>query len=283
MSSVGTYLRQLRETRGVSLQDIAGVTRVSSTYLRALETDDFAALPEPVFTRGFVRAYCQALGEAPDEALALYDGRRDEVVAAATVGPPATPRRSAAVVSRPPVDPIARNRGPVLVSFVLLVVLGIALFAVTLLLQSGRETADERRATRPGPPPPVATVAPTPPPVPSPPSTPQPAEAPKTGLAPPVISPADASAGPNAPRPGGNRLVARATEPTWIRVRTEDGRKFEETIPPGQTREWVSPGPFTLTVGNAGGVRLELNGRAVPTLGPSGLVIPRLVLPAEAR
>ena len=47
-------------------------------------------------------------------------------------------------------------------------------------------------------------------------------------------------------------------------------------------REWFSTRPFTLTVGNAGGVKLELNGRAVPSLGPRGVVIPRLVLPAEA-
>ncbi len=72
-------------------------------------------------------------------------------------------------------------------------------------------------------------------------------------------------------------------EATWIRVRMEDGRTVEETIPAGQTREWFSSGPLTLTVGNAGGVKLELNGRALPPLGPSGVVIPRLVLPTESQ
>jgi cytoskeleton protein RodZ len=284
MASVGAYLRQLRETRGVSLQHIAGVTRVSSTYLRALETDDFAALPEPVFTRGFVRAYCQVLGEPPDEALALYDSQRNEVVAATAVVPPAGPRRSATVVPRPPVDPRARNRGPVLVSLVLLIVLGIALFAVTLALQSGRDTPDERRAARPAPASPAVSVSPAqrpaeaPKAVPAPPPAQTPASAPSSA---PAGAPPDTSAAPNPPRPGGNRLVARATETTWIRVRTEDGQRFDETIPAGQMREWVSTGPFTLTVGNAGGIKLELNGRAVPSLGPSGAVIPRLVLPAE--
>ena len=82
-------------------------------------------------------------------------------------------------------------------------------------------------------------------------------------------------------RPTGYRLVARTIEPTWIRVRTDDGRTMEETIPAGQVREWVSTGPFTLTVGNAGGINLELNGRALPPLGASGVVIPRLVVPTE--
>ena len=282
MSSVGAYLRQLRETRGVSLEHIAGVTRVSSTYLRALEADDFSALPVPVFTRGFVRAYCQALGESPDQALALYDGHRDEAVPPVAAAPVVGPRRSAAAVARAPVDPITRNRGPVLVSFVLLVVLGVALFVVTLVLKAGRETPEDRRVTLTAPP----TVAPARPPAAPAAGAPglPPVEA--TATAAPKPAPAVGAAGtaaaPGPPRPSTNRLVARATEPTWIRVRTEDGQRTEETIPAGQSREWSSKGPFTLTVGNAGGVKLELNGRALPPLGPSGLVIPRLVLPTEA-
>jgi hypothetical protein len=77
------------------------------------------------------------------------------------------------------------------------------------------------------------------------------------------------------------RLVARVSEPTWIRVRTEDGRSTEETIPAGQVREWVSNRPFVLTLGNAGGVTLELNGRTLPPLGPSGAVVSRIVLPPQ--
>jgi hypothetical protein len=56
----------------------------------------------------------------------------------------------------------------------------------------------------------------------------------------------------------------------------------DETIPAGQVREWVSNRPFTLTIGNAGGVKLELNGRPLPALGAAGAVITRLVLPSEA-
>jgi len=79
------------------------------------------------------------------------------------------------------------------------------------------------------------------------------------------------------------RLIARTSDVTWIRVRTEDGRNSEETLPPGEVREWVSDRPFVITVGNAGGVSFELNGRALPPLGPRGVVIPRLVLPPDIR
>jgi hypothetical protein len=89
----------------------------------------------------------------------------------------------------------------------------------------------------------------------------------------------DALAGVSSPY----RLVARTNEATWIRVRTDDGRNSEESIPAGEVREWVSNRPFILTVGNASGVSFELNGRTVPPLGARGAVIPRLVLPPEAR
>jgi hypothetical protein len=78
-------------------------------------------------------------------------------------------------------------------------------------------------------------------------------------------------------------LIARTSDVTWLRVRTEGGRSSEETLPAGEVREWVSDRPFVITVGNAGGVSFELNGRALPPLGPRGLVIPRLVLPPDNR
>jgi cytoskeleton protein RodZ len=89
----------------------------------------------------------------------------------------------------------------------------------------------------------------------------------------------------SAPAPGSgggrHRLVARTTEPTWMRVRTEDGRVSEETIPAGQVREWHSTGPFRITVGNAGGVTLEVDGRTLPPLGARGAVVTNLVVPAD--
>src|SRR3989454_1123647 len=72
MPSVGSYLRGLRQRRGVSLDEISRSTRIPQRYLEALEGDDFAPLPAPPFTRGFIRAYCQALHEPPDQALPFY-------------------------------------------------------------------------------------------------------------------------------------------------------------------------------------------------------------------
>ena len=77
------------------------------------------------------------------------------------------------------------------------------------------------------------------------------------------------------------RLVARASDPTWIRVRMEGGRTTEEMIPAGEAREWISNRPFELRIGNAGGISLELNGQVLPPLGARGTVILHLVVPVE--
>src|SRR4029453_6878866 len=92
MSSVGTYLRDLRQRKGVSLEEVARTTRVAQRYLESLEADAFDALPSPVFTRGFIRAYCQALSELPDEALAAYESREITATPSPATGPRAGAR-----------------------------------------------------------------------------------------------------------------------------------------------------------------------------------------------
>jgi cytoskeleton protein RodZ len=278
MSSVGSHLRGLRERRGVSLDEIARSTRVLHPHLEALEADNFVALPAPAFTRGFIRAYCQALGERPDEALALYEAGRPE-----RAGPRAAHGSDVALPeSRARAEPGTpqenRPRGVVLVSFVLLVVLGAALFAVTLALQP----AGERRVEAPTPPPTVEAPASrvtneAPPPVPS-------------SVRPSMPTDSGATPALSATAPAGTtdvasmyRLVARTSEVTWMRVTMEDGRMSEENIPAGEVRQWVSNRPFVLSIGNAGGVTLELNGQRLPPLGRSGAVIARLVLPSEGQ
>jgi len=305
MASVGAYLRDLRTRRGVGLDEVARTTRVAQRYLQSLEDDAFEDLPAPVFIRGFIRAYCQALGEPPHEALAYYDGHDGRT--------PPLPARLVTVVRPRGMDP--RTRGTIVLSLVLTLVLGIALFVVALVIRPGGDRAErstiearpESRATPPAATSPSAStpsapvVAPASPPAPAPVPAPSPApvRSPVSGpaVAAPPVAPATPPPAPTPPAtaPGPNldsfagsvhspyRLIARTSDVTWIRVRTEDGRSSEETLSAGEVREWVSDRPFVITVGNAGGISFELNGRALPPLGPRGVVIPRLVLPPDTR
>lgn len=57
----GLTLRAAREARGLSLSEVAQVTRFSVRQIEALENDDYAALPGNTAVRGFVRAYAKLL------------------------------------------------------------------------------------------------------------------------------------------------------------------------------------------------------------------------------
>ncbi len=57
----GATLRAVREARNADLRDVAARTKISLPYLRAIEEDDFAALPAAVYTRGFVVEYAKFL------------------------------------------------------------------------------------------------------------------------------------------------------------------------------------------------------------------------------
>jgi cytoskeleton protein RodZ len=290
MSSLGSCLREKRIQRGLSVEEIARSTRVSSRYLIALESDDFSQLPSPVFTRGFIRAYCEILGEPVDEALALYEQRQGGEEPPGRPAPRAQPDTASTGTK-------ARGRSAVFVSFILVVGLGAALFAVTVALQRGREPArDERTEAVRGAP--DTSVSPSLPPA----MTEGPArvpEAPASSLEVPrpsepspqplISTSAEPPPSPAPPPPSAlmasavspYRLVAKTRELTWLRVRTEDGHLTEENIPAGQVREWVSDRPFIITVGNAGGITFELNGRPLPPLGVSGAVIRDVVVPPE--
>src|SRR6059036_3765966 len=101
--------------------------------------------------------------------------------------------------------------------------------------------------------------------------------APGATSAPPVAS-ADATAG----GPTAQRLLVKALEATWIRIQPDHRGAVEERLAPGATREWTAEKRFLLTVGNAGGIEIELNGRPMPPLGARGAVIRQLELPRAA-
>lgn len=76
----GAWLRQARELRGLSLDDVAASTKIRRTALESLEADDAVNLPSPVFVTGMVRSYARAVGLAPDEAALRYQEHRQAAV-----------------------------------------------------------------------------------------------------------------------------------------------------------------------------------------------------------
>ena len=60
-SSPGSSLRAAREAQGMSIEDVVAKIKLAPRQIIALEADDFKALPELAFLRGFVRSYAKLL------------------------------------------------------------------------------------------------------------------------------------------------------------------------------------------------------------------------------
>ncbi len=60
--TIGQRLKQLRESMGISLEEIAERTRIRFAYLQAIEENDLEILPSPIQMRGFLRLYASELG-----------------------------------------------------------------------------------------------------------------------------------------------------------------------------------------------------------------------------
>jgi cytoskeletal protein RodZ len=62
MGRFGQELRREREDRGVTVDQICAVTKVSSRHVEALEAERYQDLPGGVFRKGIVRSYVSAVG-----------------------------------------------------------------------------------------------------------------------------------------------------------------------------------------------------------------------------
>ncbi|MDW8090222.1 MAG: DUF4115 domain-containing protein [Meiothermus sp.] len=72
MCELGKRLKEARESRGLELGKAAEALKVRRAVLEALEECRFDELPEPALARGYLKRYAQLLGLDPAPLLALY-------------------------------------------------------------------------------------------------------------------------------------------------------------------------------------------------------------------
>jgi cytoskeleton protein RodZ len=64
---IGKHLREARELRGMTLDQVADSTKLSATTLQCIERNEFNRLPGGIFARGHLRAYAAVVGVGSDE------------------------------------------------------------------------------------------------------------------------------------------------------------------------------------------------------------------------
>ncbi len=69
----GAIVRAQRELRGLTRQDIADTLNLGARVVEDMESENWARLPAPAFTRGYLRAYAKLLDIDPDTVTSAFD------------------------------------------------------------------------------------------------------------------------------------------------------------------------------------------------------------------
>ncbi len=301
MGDLGQLLREAREQKGVSLEQVEEATRIRQKFLQALEEGNFGALPAETYVKGFLRTYATYLELDPEELMALYEGRENE-------GKAALPQAS---FFQPMDISIAAPPWltPDLVIGALLIVALLAFGSwaawhylpptIKTQLLSWRATA----TTTPSPTATAPVVLPSATPTMAPPATPTevpiatPTEVPTATPTPlptvaaaveptststptsvPTSTPTGAptSAPTDTPTPRastGVEVELNIVEYSWLRVLVDGDEAFIGSLEAGATRTWRGRESVALRCGNAGGVEATVNGEPLGLLGERGQVV----------
>jgi len=255
--SFGEELRRERVVREISLEEISAATKISMRLLKALEASDLPKLPAPTFTRGFIRAYARHLGVDPEEKVNAY------LADLAGVSPDAPgPKRPR------PRSRFWRSRRATA---------GTIVGGVTgLLLLLGLIANPERRPFQPrgrsAPRPVPATLK----------------HVTVSSEPTPVIRdearPAQPAASSSALVPSSGSGVSLVLEfdggDSWTRLEADGRTVLSGLMRRGESRRFEARDGFRLTLGNAGAVRVTIDGRSLDRLGGAGQVVRDLELPA---
>jgi len=245
MGELGETLREARDAKGLSLEQVEEATRIRTVYLRALEEEDHGRLPPPVYVRGFLKNYAQYLGLDPQHVLTLYQP--------AEARPPMT---SAPVMLDEPLQPLNLRRWwPIGVIVLIVALVAVAWwtyprYAYRLpLLRATPTPTTTSVPPSPTPEPPTATPSPT--------QTPRPSRTPTPTLITAAVQ----------------LILEIGADQAWILVEVDGQMAYTGILEAGTTHTWMANERILMRCGNAGAVRVTVNGQALGFLGEMGQVV----------
>lgn len=229
---VGERLRAAREARGLSLDEVATMTRVPTRHLQHIENGEWDSLPAITYSVGFARAYANAVG---------LDGREIGTELRSQLG---APQSSAATASYEPADPA---RVPPRSLAIIAAVIAVLLVAGYLIWRGSAVSEGDPQAEAAA----VDTPIVAPPPA-----------APAQAAARPNAPAAAAATGP---------VVLTASDDVWLRVSDGAATLVQKTLKAGESYQ-VPPTAQkpTLRVGRPDALRVMVGQTAIPQVGPSG-------------
>lgn len=272
LKAIGTFLGEVREEEGRTLEDIATKTYIPLRLLKAIEAGQEQILPEPVFVQGFIRRYGDALGLDGSELSKRFPVNSAPVISAFTAhqesrtslpDPEDAYVPSATNVWQPAELPSSRPPY-LLIGGIALAALAGLLFGIILPRLKPSTPIAKAPVSQPQVIKPVAppSVAPIPSPAASVPEdiavTPSPTPAVT------AIAPAD----PNSPV----SIDVKLTERAWVQVVVDGAIDYEGILEKGSQQSWSGKESIVISSGNAGGVSVAFNKGAAKAMGKLGAI-----------
>jgi cytoskeleton protein RodZ len=301
--TLGKYLKTQRESKKISLREVAKNTRIRETILRAIEEDQHDRLPPETYVKGFLLAYAKYLKLDPNDVLLRYRGGLKEEPVVPSFPPPQkfkekgpSPPPPKTKQEIPPPEPLKPKQEIKII-----------------------QPKKSKRETTPTPPlkrkqkvswnikqnwvvggvilacligfyffspysswPPVEPISQKPaiqeklPRVPSPPkvaTTFVPEEKPVVKEESPLLPSSPVAAKTSLPEKKPLSLQLKAVEETWVNLQVDDQSGKEMLLKPGESISVQASNRIRMTLGNAGGLDLIWNGKSLEKFGKSGEVL----------
>jgi cytoskeletal protein RodZ len=237
----GEILKKRREDLGRDIQEIADLLKIKADYLAAIENDAFAKLPAPVYTMGYIRCYAKYL-DVDAESIVLHYTKNLSQPEHTTIIPIA----------------FSQKKSPKIYYVVLLLVCASALF---FFGSRAWTTRNDKTKVLPRNAQVVKTV--------------------RSGVSkPPEENRGLATEGNRGLANGEHDLQIAANDTTWMSIKFGNGKTEEILLMPGNSKSWRFSEKALLKIGNAGGIRVSLDGKDLGMPGGRGQVI-TLSLPAQ--
>ncbi|MDA1330017.1 MAG: helix-turn-helix domain-containing protein [Chloroflexi bacterium] len=275
---IGAQLRERRTSLELTLPEIEERIHISERYLSWLEAGDFERFPSPTQSRGMLSNYANFLGLPTNELLARYADvlqQQFETVQEEKPSRPKLPGLPKIEFKRPEFElPLWARRilsfdvlfvGGLIVGLFVLFVWGLTRVGATRAEQGSQPTAPALAGLL------VPTETATP-------LTTRAADpgsdlvaVPTQNLTPQLTV--------EVANPGGIELRIQPNQRVWARISVDGGQVFEGRLAPNETYSYTAISQILIYTGNAGGLRIFLNGRDLGVVGIQGEIAQLLFSP----
>ncbi|MFF2287187.1 helix-turn-helix domain-containing protein [Peribacillus butanolivorans] len=72
LTELGNRLKEAREAKGLSLEDLQELTKIQKRYLIGIEEGNYSMMPGKFYVRAFIKQYCEAVGLDSEEIFEQY-------------------------------------------------------------------------------------------------------------------------------------------------------------------------------------------------------------------